>query len=541
VTRKNRWAIWEGLREVRQRWIAFENGCYYKRSVLQSQLSKQEASAAAVNGFQSGYQRYVPLLVWVAVIATLIVIPLKIVGYGFVPVTDAMRYAAKAFAGKSWSEILVLRPDAPVDHSVGWELIIQMVHRVTGASADGLVAFSVAGLFMAFVIVPLIWLRRAEAWLAALAAIVIAAPVNLSRVMSGRPYILEMVMVMSVLLIWSPSSRFQIGQKAKMILTTALMAAVVWIHGCWYLYALLLAAFLFAGQWKNGALFGGCWLAGSIVGAVLTGHPTSFLGDEIALALTAFSQHTVQRQLVTEFMAVPADALLWLCAAALLLWRAARGRWTATAVFNPAFMLAVLGAILGVQVYRFWLDWGVPALLVWMALQVQDLIETESAVDAIGRGTAVALLCAVFFISTTSDISGRWTNCLEVEYMMQDDPELAGWLPEKDGIIYSTNMDVFYETFFKNPRAPWRYVLGFEPTFMQADDLKTLRTIDFYHGAVQAYEQWVKKMRPEDRLVMRNATGRAPSIAGLEWKYAVKNTWIGRLPRKSATTPKLSE
>ncbi len=500
--------------------------------MLQSQSSKEEASAATENGFQGGLQRYVPLLVWAAVVATLIIIPLKIVGYGFVPVTDAMRYAAKAFAGKSWSDILVLRPDAPVDHSAGWELIIQGVQRVTGAGPDGLVAFSVAGLFMAFVLVPLIWLRRAEAWVAALLVMILAAPVNLMRVTSGRPYILEMVVVMSVLLIWSPAGRFKMGQTAKMILTTALMAAVVWIHGCWYLYALVLAAFLLAGQWRNGTMFGACWLVGSVAGACLTGHPVSYLRDEIALALTAFSQHMVQRQLVTEFMAQTADTLLLLCAAALLLWRTARGRWTAATVFNPAFMLAVLGAICGMQVYRFWLDWGVPALLVWMALEVQDLIENDSALDGIGRATAAVLLCASFFVMTTGDVGGRWTDSLEVEYMMQDAPELAGWLPEKDGIIYSTSMDVFYETFFKNPRAPWRYVLGFEPTFMQADDLKTLRTIQYYHGAVQAYEPWVKKMRPEDRLVARNASGRPPAIGGLEWKYAVKDTWIGRLPRK---------
>lgn len=500
-----------------------------QRGVVQSQSSKEEAAGTSHNDVQG--KRYIPLFVWVAIVATLVLIPLKIVGYGFVPVTDAMRYAAKALAGKSWADILVLRADAPVDHSAGWELIIQAVHRVTGTGTDGLVAFSVAGLFLAFVAVPLIWLRRAEAWLAALLITVAAAPVNLIRITGGRPYILEMVVVMSVLLIWSPLSRFRLGQTAKMILTTALMAAVVWIHGCWYLYGLVLAAFLFAGEFPVGARFGICWLVGSVIGAALTGHPFTFLGDEVALALTAFSQHTVQRQLVTEFMSQTPDTLLLVCAAGLLLWRVARGRWTSATIFNPAFMLAVLGAIAGMQVYRFWLDWGVPALLVWMALEIQEAIEA-GALDAIGRATAAALLCASFYFATTTDVGGRWTNSLDVEYMMQDDPELAGWLPEKDGIIYSTNMDVFYETFFKNPRAPWRYVLGFEPTFMTADDLKTLRTIDFYHGAPQAYEPWVKKMRPQDRLVVRSASGRAPGIEGIEWKYAVKNTWIGRVPRK---------
>lgn len=500
--------------------------------MLQSQLSKQEASAASENGSRR-FNRYVPLLAWAAALFTLILIPLKIIAYGFVPVTDAMRYAAKAIAGKPWSEIVMLRPDAPVDHSVGWEWIVQGVHRLTGIGADGLVAFSVVLLFMLFALVPLIWLRRVEAWVAALLAVVICSPVNLMRVTGGRPYILEMVVAMSVLLIWSPRSRWQPNQQAKLLLTTVLIAAEVWIHGCWYLYALLVAAFFLAGQWRNGAMIGGCWLAGSVIGACFTGHPGTFLGDEIALALTAFGQHTVQRQLVTEFMSQTPDTLLLLGAAGLLLWRAARGRWNAAAVFNPAFMLAVLGAICGMQVYRIWLDWGVPGLLVWMALEVQDLVENENALHATGRATGTLLLCAGLWMATTTDVGGRWKNSLEVEYMMQNDPELAGWLPEPGGIIYSTNMDIFYETFFKNPRAPWKYALSFEPTFMPAEDLKILRTIDYNHGDYRAYEPWVKKMRPEDRLVVRNASGRAPSIPGLEWHYAVKNTWIGRLPRKA--------
>jgi hypothetical protein len=499
--------------------------------VLQSQVSKQEVSAATQTG-ASGSNRYVPLFVWAAAIITLVLIPLKIVGYGFVPVTDAMRYAAKALADKPWSEIVMLRPNAPVDHSIGWELIVQGFHRVTGAGTDGLVAISVALLFMLFAVVPLIWLRRAEAWLAAFLAVVICSPVNLMRVTSGRPYIIEMVVAMSILLIWSPKSRFQLGQTGKLILTTALIALEVWIHGCWYLYALVVAAFFFAGQWRNAAMIGGCWLAGSVIGACFTGHPGTFLGDEIGLALTAFGQHTVQRQLVTEFMSQTADATLLLCAVALLLWRGLRGVWRWESVFNPAFMLAVLGAIAGMQVYRFWLDWGVPALLVWMALEIQDLIAKENAIEALGRATAAALLCASLFVASTTDVGGRWKNNLEIEYMTQDDPALAGWLPDRGGIIYSTDMDVFYETFFKNPRASWKYMLSFEPTFMPTDDLKILRTIDYYHGDPRAYGPWVEKMRPEDRLVVRNSSGRAPSIAGLEWHYAVKNTWIGRLPRK---------
>ena len=48
-------------------------------------------------------RRYVPLAVWVIVILTLLLIPLKIIGYGYIPPDDALRHAGKAVSGKSWS------------------------------------------------------------------------------------------------------------------------------------------------------------------------------------------------------------------------------------------------------------------------------------------------------------------------------------------------------------------------------------------------------------------------------------------------------
>src|ERR1041385_5000675 len=51
--------------------------------------------------------RYVPLGAWVIVIMTVILIPSKIISYGYLPQDDALRHAAKAVSGKPWSEILV--------------------------------------------------------------------------------------------------------------------------------------------------------------------------------------------------------------------------------------------------------------------------------------------------------------------------------------------------------------------------------------------------------------------------------------------------
>jgi hypothetical protein len=65
---------------------------------------------------------------------------------------------------------------------------------------------------------------------------------------------------------------------------------------------------------------------------------------------------------------------------------------------------------------------------------------------------------------------------------------------------------------------------------MPREDLPILRKIQSNYGAIEAYEPWVKKMRPEDRLILRRHS--QPAIKELEWNLAVTGTWIGRLPKK---------
>src|ERR1041385_3086953 len=59
--------------------------------------------------------RYVPLAVWLVVLFTCLLIPLKIISYGYLPKDDALRHAAKAVSGTPWQEILVMRSDFVLD------------------------------------------------------------------------------------------------------------------------------------------------------------------------------------------------------------------------------------------------------------------------------------------------------------------------------------------------------------------------------------------------------------------------------------------
>jgi len=51
------------------------------------------------------FRRHVPLAVWVLVALVIVVIPLKIIGLGYLPADDALRHAAKAVSGKPWPEV----------------------------------------------------------------------------------------------------------------------------------------------------------------------------------------------------------------------------------------------------------------------------------------------------------------------------------------------------------------------------------------------------------------------------------------------------
>src|SRR5438552_2617237 len=116
------------------------------------------------------FKRYVPLAVWAIVFFVILVIPLKIIDYGYLPGDDALRHAAKAVSGKSWPEILVLNPVYKMDHEFGWNWLLEKIYQWTNWDTDKLVVFSVVALFIFVGWSVLPWLKRPEAWLVALMA-----------------------------------------------------------------------------------------------------------------------------------------------------------------------------------------------------------------------------------------------------------------------------------------------------------------------------------------------------------------------------------
>jgi hypothetical protein len=459
----------------------------------------------------------------ILVLITFLFIGLKIIRYGYIPPDDVRRHAARAITGREYTDILVLRPEYKMDHNAGWDWLLGQLHVKAGLGEDQLVVFSMAVLLFGMLCAPLPWMRCPEAWLAALLAFILAIPGITQRFAEGRPYLLTEGVLIALLLAWAKPGN---PSWSKIILTSAGFALSVWLHGSWYLWAVLPAAFFLAGQWRAGTSLALCWVAGAIFGALLTGHPLEFLRQGVVLAWVIFHEGVAETLLVTEFQSSSGEFMALLILAIMFIWR--RGK-SGQLFRAPLFWLMVVCWILGLKVVRFWVDWGLPAALVWLALQFEEMILASWAALPARRLIVSILLALSLFLVTTSDLGGRYSGSLRETFVDASDPTFKGWMPEKGGIFYGADMMFFYNTFYKNPNGDWRYIVGFEPALMPPEDLKVYRAILWSQYSWAAYEPWVLKMRPQDRLEISSAT--QPVIPALEWINSGANVWIGRLPK----------
>ena len=477
----------------------------------------------------TGARRYVPLVAWLIAVVALVLIPLKIHQTGYVPGGDARRHVAKAFIDKSNQEILVLVPQYKVDNSVGWEWLLRYAHRKLGWNADALISFSLIGLMLCVFYAPLPWLRRPEAWLAALLAQMLAIPELMVRLTQARPLLLTAAVLIGILFAWSkPDNK---GPSwIKLLLTTFGFALSAWMHGQWFLWILPLAAFFLARAWSAAISLTLCWMAGTILGAMMTGKPFDFLEQAIFLARKVSSEGVPKWMLVGELQPSYGEFATLTLIGIVFLWRKIAGKQPFAVFQSPSFWLIVIGWILGLGADRCWADWGVPAVLVWLAMQFEELMVDAWDANAPQRIIACGLLALPLLLHSTNDLDRRYSRAQEEMFLDAADPALQGWLPDHGGILYSSQMGIFYNTFYKNPAADWRYVLGIEPAVMPDDDLKIFRDIQRYPNILGPYEPWIDKMRPADRLAIYS--GPQPNLTRLEWHNAGGGIWLGRLRRE---------
>ena len=490
------------------------------RSVQRKELAKtrrlRRYSALMMNNGPSTLQRYVPLACWAAVVLTALIISLKVVSYGLLPPGDARRHVAKPFAGKPYSEITIMRPEYVVDHSPGWEWTLGVLHRSFGWDEDQLMSFSIVSLILWIFCLPLIWLRQPESWLAAILAQMIAIPEIMTRWTEARPYLVTEGVYIALLLSWSKDEA-KSPPWQKLVLTTAGFALAIWMHGIWYFWVLLFAGFFLAQRWRDAFRLAACWIVGALVAALLTGKPFSFLYEAVFQAAVMYAEHLPNWMLVGELQPSEGEFASLTLLALVYIWISRQNKITRPLFSQPVFWMMAMGWTLGFVADRFWADWGMPAALVWLALQFDDALPSALGENSLKRLLVCGLIALPLYIDATTDLGRRYTfsNDERLTFLDASDPKLQGWLPEKGGIFYSDNMKFFFDTFYKNPWGDWRYMVGFEPGLMLLDDRAIYREIQRSGRASEAYKPWVKKMHPEDRLAIEGPSH--PDLPSLEW------------------------
>jgi len=475
----------------------------------------------------SSWNRISNILLVSIALYTVSLIPFKIIGLGFLPPDDAMRHAAKAVSGKDWHEILILRDDIKMDSHPGWHFILRSIHTLTNWNPHQLVLFSVVSLFFLFCFIPILLFKRPEAWCAALLAYSLMDPSIIFRLLFGRPYLVTMTVILIIGFLWPKLAEKKTHASSLTALTLAI-AMATWIHGGWYLFALPVIAFFLARQNRAALRLCLCAAIGVAIGAALTGHPILFLKQMVHHAFLAMDASYPKRVLVTEFQPIVGNFNIVLLAVIMLIWRKLRGKWDIKTIDNPMAILAALCWVLGFISGRVWIDMGVAAMLFWLAGEFSHLMPCNVAMPSYQRLMLSVSILAVLLLSSTNDSYGRWSESKPNGYLSLANPDQVKWLPDKGGIVYSPDMSIFYQTFYKNPYADWRYILGFEPALMPPEELAIYRNIQMKYAEPSSFDLWVKKMHSSDRLIIRGGPDSAPKIEGLEWHRLTADIWIGQ-------------
>lgn len=460
--------------------------------------------------------------------------PLKILSEGYLPYDDALRHAAKAVSGKDWQNILVLREEMWLDSHPGWHSFLEAVHKISGADADQLVAFSIFLLFAGVLAAGIFYGVYPELFFLSLILLLFLHPSWALRLCIGRPLLASMGWLIFFLKLsgHEETSKKSTIQHFFLIILTALVS---WFHCQWYLYLFPLVAVYVSGN--PGKAFRLTWLVvlGVTLGALFTGHPVQFFYQTFLHAWRSLMLPKAQEILVPEFQQGVLDlpVLYAVIALVVLKWISDRKVSAGFLIKSPAFILMGFCWILGLKVSRFWLDWGIPAFLCWSSFVFTGFYSKGFKPESWKRILVIFLTGGIFYFSFTRDYQGRWSECLRVEYLNAKEPLPLEWLPEKGGIVYCDLTSGFNWTFFRYPHGEWKYILGFEASMMPEEDLNAFYQIRLHPGDSTCYRPWVKKMTPKDRLILMQYYPDPPDLPELEWCSLPSGSFIGRLKQKS--------
>lgn len=475
----------------------------------------------------------------IIILVLLLIIPLKIISFGWFPPDDAMRHVAFSTLDCKWSDILVIDSKFDTDHNAGWHQILRFLHKKCNISKIGLLRFSIIALFLLINICGIISSPSAICWLLSVFFLLISDFGLLWRFMLGRPYIVSCAVTLIVLRLWAlPNSNDEFSNSKRkvirILLSTILFSLGTWIHGSWYIFLLIPFSFLLAGKVKDSILLTASVILGTVIGAALTGNFVDFLAYHFNATLSIYGEKTYNWLLVSENASGIQNTYVILFVffiIALCIYKKKLSLKELTT--DPAFLLMLLSWLLSIMVIRFWIDWGRMALLFWLSYRFKDLIASTQALrePRVRFCLFLFVVTAVFFI-TTNDGGGRYSKAVFDQPIDFNEERLAGWAPEPGGIVYNDGMGVFYKHFFEYPTAPWKYILGFESAIMKNEDKKVLRKIGYNFRLPEEYLPWINKMTNADRIITSAPIGDFPQLESIR---GARNYWIYKLKTASDT------
>jgi hypothetical protein len=467
------------------------------------------------------------------VLAAAIVIPFRILGHGFLPLDDALRHAGKVVSGKDWSQLMVVRPDMPIDSHPGWHAFLGVVHAMTGWDTHGLVVFSVVALFALTCVPGIMLLRRPEAWMLSLIVFAVAESRLFARLLMGRPFLVTLAAYLAVVLLL-PKLESEKPPREVLGAIVGVIALAVWMHPVWYLWSLPVAACVLARSWRGARRLAAATAIGIFLGCCLTGHPIDFLFQSFEHGALTVDLDAPAASLTQELRPQTGSISFLLVLFAVLATSALRGRFSRAIFDTPVFWLVSIGWVLGWVSLRFWSEFGLPAALVLIALQLEDVIAEHWPEGAWSSLWPVVAVCVAGVVVWSANVEGRWRNHAgRFDILFSPQAREMGALPDAGGILYSDQMEPFFQGIYRMPDAPWRYMVGFEPALMPPDDREIYQKIlDAHpHRPPGYYEPWISRMRPEDRMILETAgPGSSPQLPGLEWNFMPPTFWIGRVP-----------
>ena len=201
---------------------------------------------------------------------------------------------------------------------------------------------------------------------------------------------------------------------------------------------------------------------------------------------------------------------------------------------SPVLLVALLLQILINIGYIDFAMFRDTLVLIWMTEQLSEIIEKSSCFKELRVKTALGIyVLVVFFLLATHDGEGRYSkkaiDSMPINFSLK---ELDGWKPEPGGVIFNDNIDFAISQYYSKPDANYSfsYLNNFSLFEKERENILNIKRMinnkkiplpDFY-------EEWVEQMSHKDRLI---ASKRINGLENIEWLKCGRKLWLGRLKK----------